>query len=500
MIAQRSHSKPDKSKRPSVDIYFVLYLTALVLLLGTTPITTDNEREDLEEAVVRLMDLDFFIDVEKIGLYIPIRHASDASLGEELRNDTINEVSAHGSFESVSFRIIDVTDTITGTRPPSSPGMLIRTSDSTARFIWNSVPTESPAVYYVEIEGIAEPRIPNSVQDPKLRDKIAGIMKDRAELRDTARFLVNVVSLDEVLLALQAPTAPTVGGETRNDSAGSLREFLALLGQRFGNSSSFTARASRPFVYPSSQGTWTQSIMVLGSDPSDVRILSPGNVRITGRDENELTISGSGPINETSVVNLVMANGQNETIGIEFEVRAVRSKPTPPPSEFIVDNIYAIDLSIPEISDARVSVEVIENSALVQQGRRPDFEYRPSGPGNGAFVLYVEGNEYDRFPFEVVNVPAPSGSVLRNTRDSVIIEVITYGRINGLRNIGVVKIRKGQNVREPELRTQRFDTRTLRWTQTWVIERTEMNGDPFDVSIYDQRGMGLSKNITIPAP
>ena len=102
MITQRSHSKPDKSKRPSVDIYFVLYLTALVLLLGTTPITTDNEREDLEEAVVRLMDLDFFIDVEKIGLYIPIRHASDASLGEELRNDTINEDRSRASASELS--------------------------------------------------------------------------------------------------------------------------------------------------------------------------------------------------------------------------------------------------------------------------------------------------------------------------------------------------------------------------------------------------------------
>lgn len=486
-------------RRPSVDVYFVLYLTALVLLLGTTPITTDAERDELEEAVVHLMDIDFFIDVEKIGLFIPIRHAENALLSEQLRNDTVNEISAHGSFTSVSFRIIDVVDTITGARPPTSPGILVRTSDSTARFIWNSEPSDIPAVYFVRIEGTAVPRVPDSVHEPALRQRIIEIMEDRADLRDTARFLVNVVSLEEVMIALQAPSAPTVGGVESPSDTSSLSRILEqfrLLNRSA--SRSFAAEAVRSFVYPSAQGSWTQSVMVLGSDPTAVRILSPDNVRITGRGENDITISGSGPFDGDRVIDLVLANGDGATVNLSFEVRAVKSRPTPPPSEFLVDNIYAIDLSIPEISNARISVEIIENSAIRQQGRRPDFEYRPSGPGNGEFVLYVEGNEYERFAFEVVDVPRPRGSILKNTRDSVVIEVLTYGRVNGLRNTGVVKIRKGQNVRDPELRTQSFEKNSLRWAQTWVIDRTDRNGESFDVSVYDQRGMGLSTVITVP--
>ena len=502
MTASREHTATPRKRRPAVDVYFVLYLTALVLLLGTVPLTTDADRDELEEAIVRLIDLDFHIEAEKIGLFIPIRHASMTSIGQNLRNDSINEVSAHGSFRSVDFRILDVTDTISGRALPPSPGMLIRSSDSTARFVWNAPPSEDPAVFFVRIEGRAVPRIPESVQDSDMRKRIEEILEDRAILRDTVRFLVNVISLEEIVAAMQAPAAPTLDDSGDAGSPDLMLRLQELLAQgSSGTSGSFSALAARPFVLPSSQGSWTQEVMIVGTDVSSVRVVSPSDVHISGRSQRGVTISGDWSVGSNRQVDLILADGDNQQVAIDFEIRAVRSSPAPPPTLFYDDNVYSIDLTIPEISSSLLSVDIIENSAMQQQGKRPTFEYRPSGPGNGEFVLYVEGNEYQRFPFEINQVPRAGGRVVVNNRDSVVLEVTTHGRINGRQNVGVVKIWKGQEVRDPRILSQQFDKGTLCVVQRWVIDRSGDAEAPFEVAIYDQRGMDFYRQILrISAP
>ena len=188
----------------------MLYLSAIILLLGTSPLSQSQYDEELEAAIVQLLKSDFEVDVEKVALivpFIPVGLDIDTA-GIEMRRDSLNTIHAHGSFTEVSFNIAAIEDTATGQAMPVQNATLIREGDSTATFQWRKTVADGNAVYRVTVEATAMPRIPHGLQPASLRERVREILARRGVMRDSVTFTVNVFAIDNpsmIASALQVP-------------------------------------------------------------------------------------------------------------------------------------------------------------------------------------------------------------------------------------------------------------------------------------------------------
>ena len=114
---------PQNSRRfkTSVEIYFLLYLSAIILLLGTTP-GSDPDME-LEEAIKDVLAFDFRLKVEKPSLewrFVPAGMLIDSADRVNLRRDSMNVITAYGSVSDIVPTIVAIEDTLSGEVLPSS--------------------------------------------------------------------------------------------------------------------------------------------------------------------------------------------------------------------------------------------------------------------------------------------------------------------------------------------------------------------------------------------
>lgn len=494
--------KQRRGRRGSIDIYFVLYLTAVVLLLGTTPLMKDADVLDLENAIVGLLDAEFEISVEKVGLYVPVQGVESVSLNTPIVGDTVNQITAHGTYESVQFRVLGVVDTISNDESAHENGVLVRTSDSTAQFLWKSERATQPAVYIVQVEGVAQPLIPRSIDDPQLRSRIRAVVEERGLLRDTARFTVNVVNMDDVLLAMRAEPAPGIGGsiDTSGAQAERLATLLNLLQNSSGQRNAFSAFVRNQNTFARSDGTWTQEIVFAGQRASEIELRSASDVHITGREEGRLRISGTAPVQGRKTVDLTLVAQNGDQVKLDFEVQAVSPNRTLLPTTIMAGNTYDFDLTRPEFSPGRLKVSILENGTDKGTGISPRFSYTPdNSSGTGEIKLYVDGVEIESHRFTIGPVPKPKLHTISNDREFVVVEATSFGRVSSRVNKGIVKVFRGQEVEDPVLLSEEFNPTTLVTTQRWRIRRLSGSRSSFTLSVYDQRGPSYRDTLAISA-
>jgi len=494
-----------RRRRLSIDVYFVLYLTAIVLLLGTAPLARDAYQSDLEDVIIRLVDTRFTVEVERIGMYIPLGtgiQVAGSSGSSYMRADTINEVRATGAFDRVRFRILDVTDTISGTSGDPDNALLLRESDSTARFVWTDRDRRQQAVFLVRIEGVATPRIPQSVTDPELRAHITRILEERNLLRDTAEFYVNVVSLENIIAELGAEQAP--GVSPREASTGDslspdevIRRFLQQT--PFQTFNRFAAVVRQPQIYSNPSGRWTQRVVISGVDPQSVSVESPAGVSIVGRTSTSIDVSSTAPATGTHPVRLTLRAADEESVTVEFEVHSVSVDRPTIPGTLYAGTAYDIDLRMSQIDSRRMTVDIVENGAVRREGFDPRFRYVPStSSGNGEFVLYVDGERFDSYRFSISEIPEPELVLMRDHGDSVIVQSVSWGEYGGRPNRSIVAIKSGQNAGEPQLIAEEVDSHTHRIRRTWSVRRLDRSrSSDFLLRAYDQRGLEFETVLRI---
>src|SRR5687768_9581942 len=120
MIPTPMQPSGSKRRKVSIEVYFVLYLTSIVLLMGTT---TPSKHEDPDEVIRALREfmIDFHVDVEKVALVYTMMPAELGVLpiSQQLRQDSVNVVKAWGSVSNVAFEVASIRDTSTGTMLPA---------------------------------------------------------------------------------------------------------------------------------------------------------------------------------------------------------------------------------------------------------------------------------------------------------------------------------------------------------------------------------------------
>lgn len=490
-----------RRRRPTVDIYFVLYLTAVVLLLGTVPFAQDEERNELEETVLALLDAEFALEVDRVGLFVPIDGPDVERVG--LLADTINAVRAVGDVDDVSFSILSITDSAGRFPEARERGRLVRTSPTSVQFRWLRKSEDRRGHFIVHVEGSAMPVIPESISDRRIRSRIAQVLESRGRLRDTATFLVNVLPPSELIAARTGNAAPVLR-DPESDTANRLSALARLL--RTPLTGGIVAVPQRPTIYATRDGRWQQFIAIGGENPRNVRVTGPEDVATLTRNDQGIAIAGKAPvIGERRKVSLLLTSESGESTSIEFwvETRDIGTRGTP--KTLVVNAPYEIDIGQNDVvADDRIAVSVYENGDLRLANRPARFTYTPTRTGQGYFEVMIDGQVHETRPFSIEPIPDPMIRLVtaRDESGAIILETVTKGYVEGSPNRARVEIARNQNADDPrQIGRSSFDHETMTMTERWRIDRR--NPDDTDetvVEVWDQRGRSVKRTMKIADP
>lgn len=489
-------------RKLSVEVYFVLYLTAIILLLGTAPLSKERYDSELEEAIAQLINTDFGVEVEDIGLTIPFVPAGmeDDPSALNLMMDTVNVIRAHGSFSRVDFRIVSIEDTATGRALPIEKASLMRNGDSSVFFFWSQGEAKQTALYRICVEAEALPVIPASVSSPSLRRRIESIIAKRNAMRDTAIFSVNVLPItspEYIIAAKRAPTMETGSNGPADSTIFSLSSQMLRQLAAFGQG--FTISPRTPSLTSPPGKPWVQQLMVLGPEPKSLDLKLPPGVRITGYGNNYIEISGTAPARgETQVRVVAKTLGSSLQSEVLFLVTATTpSDPRGLPKTLYSGNSYPADFSTTGIDDDRISVTIIENGKPVETSKGASFNYVPSATeGTVQFIRYVDGKPFGEYTCSVSEYPLPVIGPPEENGPTVYVTTTSYGVIKGGPNVAVLRIERG-NAHDPERVETNVDRETGRINVRWRIRRKNAE-QPFEFTarVWDQRGSSYTNRLS----
>ena len=435
-----------KKRRLAVEVYFVLYLSAIILLLGTSPAEQRYDAQ-LESAIAELIDTDFEIDVQKIALIVPFMPAGmeSDSLAGLLPRDTMNVIRAHGAFSSVEFRIVAIEDTSTGSSLPAERAYLERETDSSVTFHWRHENESQTAVYQVTIEAEAIPTIPENISSPDIRSRIQEVIAERGLMRDTAQFSINVIpaTSQEYLLAVRS--APTLGGNEGEIDTGisALQELLTALARNGGTTGSgFRVNPEQYVITVPRGGTWENTVQVWDAQTSELRISGDPTVNISSRTATSLTLVGPAPANGgEKEVKVTIIKGNNEQGIVSFRVRTTQLEAPSIPGTMYAGETYTLDFTSNGIDTRRISIAVSENGRTVLENQPARLTYTPrTASGSIIFSRYIDGKLVDSKSADASPLSNPNIRMVRFGDEEAVVEVLAYGTVNGRPNRPILQV------------------------------------------------------------
>ncbi len=485
-------------RKASIEIYFVLYLSAIILLLGTSPTKKSDRTAELEATIMGLLAPNFEVKANRAALlyyFVPASVTVDTS-GVDMRRDSINVIFAVGQVSDVEFNIVSIVDSATGREVPLDRATLVKDGDRRSIFQWTPLGEKESAVYSVTVEGRARPIPPANIAREDLRQQINEFIDRQGYVSDSVTFTVNLFALNGPVTneALQRTAAafdsanPTAITSTSNPGFTSSPTSLA-------SSGSLSISADENSVAVPPRSGWRNKILIGGADPSEL-ILEPvvGDVREVGRGASWIEVGGSAPASgEERVTVRVRRRSGGAALQASFDVHAMALPQPDVPSELYRDQTYDIDFNPGNIPDARISVEVVGRNGnilvprAVTSGR---FRYRAQTPGSIVFRQYINDKMVYSVDAEVVDLPFPVVEQLQKDGDDAIVTTISYGRVNGKLNEANLKIKVGENAADPEkLGKVEVDEKTQKVIQRWRIRRLDKR-KPLEFRYYvlDQRG------------
>ena len=505
---------PSRRRKVSIEIYFVLYLSSIILLLGTTPSRQNDRENELEEMIRELVGSDFRVKVEKAALlysFIPTGVQLDTS-GVFLRRDSMNVISAHGTFAKVQFRILSIEDSATGKKIPPGRAALVQRSDRTAMFRWRALPGDGTGAYRVTVAGLAEPLPPTNIRGD-LREKVADILRRRGYLTDSVSFIVNIFAVSDPAMLrrvtrIQA-TSPAGGTNMASiDTAGMGTQTPQSPGMMGLVGAPFELTPSNAFLpVPPGKG-WRNRLSLTGSTSMQDLVLSVsgGDASIVERTPSFVVIGGTAPATgEQQITINAKRISDGRPVTAAFTIRSTAMPDPPLPEAMLLGQSYRLDFTSTGIESERIAVEVIENgkTTISKGSNRSLFNYEPAAAGEIRFIRYLDDQIVGQYEIDIVPIPIPVADhpTTREGATEVTITTRSFGMINGQPNRTVLKIRAG-NADDPDELDAKFDQVTKVMRQTWVVRRRS-KGEKFEFSYYaiDQRGskLGKSKERTFSA-
>lgn len=470
--------KTDKKRRTrrQVEIYFVLYLAALLLLLP-------NKRERAPESdpslVYELLKSRFIIDVERKTLNCQL-----LAIGDSVRVialDSVNTVSSSGDVGDVhyEFRVEDETQGQALTISAQTPqvGIFTMKEDGQrkiAQFAWYPARNEKRnRTLRVSVIAITKPVIPSTITRSDVRERLTRLLNEEGRF-DTARteFTINIAFLDVGRnIALNSINIDSLVNAVRS-SASTIssgfpatfvtpRQFIQPPPGEF----SLYAVSERIECLPLQQ--WENQIRVYGMN---LRTEGRGDPRteILRTDRNDGTgtanvaevrgdlvrITGTAPTSGLMTIRVVVTRaGDGKQMTVDFPVRATPLVPPEIPRRMFAGVSYEFDPKLPFLTGQELRATLSlggKERSVGQQGAKftftPDesdinktfaFERFVGGKRVGE-VYYVKVEEFSS-P-EIVEVFSQGADEYVRTR--------CYGQVGGNDNRVTLEVKGNIKVTE----------------------------------------------------
>lgn len=339
------NARPADKRR--IDIYFVLYLVALVLLLpdkAPTPVATADDlaslRLELQPQNVRLQQTvrrDTLGGIAQVGL------------------DSTNIIKYIGTVEDlrVQARIEDVQtgQTITVQSGESENGMFSvepRPDSKSILFRWRpSLLTAADRTFRVTIEGSGSPVLPSGSNGDKTNTLPPGL-----RVSGTTQFvLATVVQADrvnDITSVLPTPTILPTGGEG-------------------GNSGEFWLGPARDKIVLLATKEWVNKVVVGGADPTRDLAGMP-RVRTSGAElsgeiersfdaaERSIILKGKAPRSGTATIEVTAQRRDGKIRTVTFTVSAEPLPAVSLPSELYPGVEYVFATKLPDIPNVKAMI------------------------------------------------------------------------------------------------------------------------------------------------
>jgi len=419
--------------RRRVEIYFILYLCALVLLLPEH----DGPLQD-RDAIDAIESLTSFqLQPEKTTLVCRVVRDSNGSF-RFTEVDTINMIRVHGNVADVRFEYV-----IEDLTARQSISMQANSASSTAMFSMVDRPDLRGAEFrwhppasnvvgntlLVRVIGSATPVIGTEALNGGDRQTVASNLQVRAETQFTLSVVVDDGESQPRTIVVMQPTSPGA-----NPSQG---QTDAL---RFGE---FWLQPQRERLNEMPGARWMNRISVGGADlekdlKSGAQVRVNGDQRtarsITVRNDaarREFIVEGEAPMNGTATVEVVAYRADNTQATTRFSVTSQPLQAPSIPDVMYPAIAYTIKPNLPVAEGHSISVVLRDDRRDVVKTNGEEFVFTPSVNDTNK-VLYLDrlidgqrvgGSETVR----VVSYPAPEITNVQDatTRDGERVKRVT---------------------------------------------------------------------------
>ncbi len=490
-------------RRRSIELYFILYLTALILLMPDKRQKTPDSKEILAE----IFQQSFTLQPEKT--VISARFASDQSGVKIIAVDTSNLIVFTGNVHNIRYQFLiedpslGQTLRLTSDSASSAPMFRIEQRDDlrAALFVWkpHAIGGTGSRTYSVRVIATATPTAPAG--NFALKHMI-----DDAGTRLTAetQFAINIINVNEsqnsqtaLLPSGSDNSTPSIAQQilpSITTQPQSPQQVLQVVRQQLGD---FSISPFSPSVGTIALHPWTNKIFITGIQSSADLKRTPSikiersNADIGGSAEiseirgNEITVRGLAPsfgVMKISMTAERAADGR--TAAVEFSIQPQPLAPAVVSRTMNPGITYSIQPNIPLLTGADAKA-ILYDGAIERisspQGAAFDFTPDIRDTGKVLTLARIAGGRQigDRIAIRIENFPPPEIlGISRQKSGTVQISTRSFGLWNGKENRASLLIAEG-NARVRELYGNfRTDAKSLAHTQ--VFEVTQQNLDaPF---------------------
>lgn len=510
MKQHRTHKR-----RRSIELYFILYLAALILLLPDKKSKIPQTNDILAE----IFQQSFTLQPEKTVL--SGRISSDTNGVRIVVLDTANLIMYTGNVRDVRYQFLiedqTLRQTLRLTSDSASPVPMFRVEQRDdlhgAKFIWKpaAIASTGSRTYSVRVIATAVPSAPpgNMALEQIIAD--AG-----TRLTAETQFAVNIINVTEPATQQQTTFAQNPAGQQLQGQQPPVQPTntplqqppQVIVQQNKTPLGEFSVSPFTPSVSTIAYHPWSNKLFISGvQSGADLKRTPTVKIERTGADiggnaeiaeirGNEIVIRGVAPSSGVmKVVISVERAADSRTASVEF---GVQPQPLAQPSVSRIMNpgiTYTIQPNIPLLTGADAKAVIYDGGTeRISSPQGAVFEFSPDVRDTGKVLMFariVGGKQIgDKIPIRIENFPPPEILGISRQRNGMQITTRSFGLSGGRENRAFVVITEG-NARARELYGNfRTDTKSLAHTQ--VFEITAKNPDAplvFRCRVTDARGV-----------
>lgn len=506
-------------KRRGSEIYFVLYLAALILLL---PGKQDKKPSEAIDAITALFQQSFSLLPEKNSLLSKI--TTDATGASILQLDTSNVLLLTGNIRDVSFEcIVEDQQNAEVIQVASKEGEHFSiVYDSTKKLVFFSwhppvsmlASLNKSISYVVTVKAKAKPFI--SGKNPELQQLLRSA---NATLQTEARFSISILTegIGEAppkIVYMPAETTftrmvyqPALNSENPSPI---IAEGNGLNGGIPFIEQDFTMQSMNPKLDVVAFQPWTNKIFVQGIYSTNDYVGKPvvtfesrtndntGNAELVDIRQGELMIRGIAPSKSAMIVRVTARRkADSKTVSTEFIVDPKPLSEPDIPKFMYPYYFYTFKPNIPSSTNMYSRV-ILRNSQRILEERQQGlpFSYTPDIEDTGTVVYFersINGQSAGKsYAIRIEPFPNPEITAKSKVGTTVIVEVRSYGKFKGRPNLSRIEYVKGTavNVLPPQPNSADLDAKNVAYTLQKFVIRPKDESKPFSVTIIARDKFG----------